>query len=798
MIKSIVIPLFFLLLSGAASFAQSSQSVIKGKVSNIKGEPLAYAVVALIEQSSGFVVQSCSVSESGTFKMTTKKRGKYTISTNLIGHKTSKIEDVILDSHQDNSYNFVLDEDVIQMKGVEILALSENEKMSRLAYNVEILDVKKYKNTSMNLSNVLDRASGVKIRDNGGLGADVSISVNGFSGRHIKMFIDGVPMEGMGSAFGANNIPANLAKRIEVYKGVVPIWLGGDALGGAINIVTDRSIGTRVNASYSYGSFNTHKSNLSAEHTTKSGIYSALNIYQNYSDNNYKVDARILDLETGQYSEQTQVVRRFHGQYDNQTAIAKVGVVNKSFADKLIFGFTYGDVYKETQNASDMHFVYGERYTTSQTLMPAINYEKKVDVLNGLTFSLNGNYNYGSSFASDAATRNYNWLGEYKEKSPNASPGELSYMKYNYKNNNAAGNFNVGFYPADNHAIFFSSTLTSFSRKGYDEVNPSERDDDAQVSVKNTSGLSYKYDYKGVWNTSIFAKNYMNHMKGYMDPDGDEGPLEYDNYSGTNSYWGGGLATTLFLTTATQLKLSYEHTYRLPTSRELFGSGDGLESGSNRLKPESSDNINLGVSVMLVNNETNKLFVDGSIYYRNTQDYIRRTINQTQGIASSANEGEVVGYGIDFSTRYDYKDLFFIGGNFSYQDIRNMAFYQSGTTIESTIYQDRVPNEPYLYGNADIGVNVHNFIKRGALLNIHYMMNYIHSFYFDWPSYGGITIPDQISHDIYVSYNLGQNHSNYTFTVECRNILDEKLYDNYSLQKPGRAFSLKLSYSFNK
>lgn len=77
-------------------------------------------------------------------------------------------------------------------------------------------------------------------------------------------------MEGMSSAFGLNNIPAGLARRVEVYKGVVPVELGGDALGGAINIVTDNRRRTRVNASYSFGSFNTHKSNV---YRTKASTY---------------------------------------------------------------------------------------------------------------------------------------------------------------------------------------------------------------------------------------------------------------------------------------------------------------------------------------------------------------------------------------------------------------------------------------------------------------------------------------------------------------------------------------------
>src|SRR5699024_12187845 len=102
-----------------------------------------------------------------------------------------------------------------------------------------ILDARALHNTTMDLSQALDQISGIKIRKSGGVGSNTSISLNGFSGRHIKFFLDGIPMEGYGPAFQMNNIPVNMAKRIEVYKGVVPIRFGSDALGGAINIVTN-------------------------------------------------------------------------------------------------------------------------------------------------------------------------------------------------------------------------------------------------------------------------------------------------------------------------------------------------------------------------------------------------------------------------------------------------------------------------------------------------------------------------------------------------------------------------------
>lgn len=43
--------------------------------------------------------------------------------------------------------------------------------------------------------------------------------LDGFSGKHVKIFIDGVPQEGVGSSFGLNNIPVNLQIGLKCIKG---------------------------------------------------------------------------------------------------------------------------------------------------------------------------------------------------------------------------------------------------------------------------------------------------------------------------------------------------------------------------------------------------------------------------------------------------------------------------------------------------------------------------------------------------------------------------------------------------
>ena len=62
-----------------------------------------------------------------------------------------------------------------------------------------------------------------------------------------------MPQEGVGSSFGLNNIPVNFAERIEIYKGVVPVGFGTDAIGGVINIITKKKRDRWfLDASYSY------------------------------------------------------------------------------------------------------------------------------------------------------------------------------------------------------------------------------------------------------------------------------------------------------------------------------------------------------------------------------------------------------------------------------------------------------------------------------------------------------------------------------------------------------------------
>jgi len=686
------------------------------------------------------------------------------------------------------------------LKEVTVSGKTEAEKVRQQSYNVVAVDAKKLYNTAMDVSQVLNKVAGVRVRESGGTGADLNFSLNGFTGQQVKFFVDGMPMDNFGSSFQLNNIPINFAERIEVYKGVVPVWLGGDALGGAVNIVTNTAPRTYLDISYSYGSFNTHKSSINAGIISKSGLTLQVNAYQNYSDNNYKVNVDVADLETGVYTPMR--VRRFHDRYHNEAIVANIGVVGKKYADQLLLGIMLGRNHADIQTGNRMYDVFGGRTRSGSIIQPTLKYTKTSLFVKGLDLRISGMYNPGEERSVDTLFRMYNWLGQWQYKDPNnpSTPGgEFSRMDYRYKNNNGIGNFNLSYQLNDHHSFVLSNVATTFNRTGVNKFDPdNEADKQPKKTFKNIAGLGYKFDYNERWSTSIFLKNYHQGSKSSILADG-----EYYHQSGSVDQWGYGIASTYFILPALQAKVSYEKAYRLPNNDELFGDVINL-TGNPDLKPESSDNINIGLNYNFYVNKIHHFVVDGNFIFRNAKDYIR---NQLQGVSFTGrqlmmpvNTRNVTNRGVDADVRYTFKELLTAGVNVTYQNLRNNTRIEPGSTVQSQVYKDRIPNMPYFFGNANAALTLRNVIWKDTRLSIGYNILFVEKFYLRWPSQGAkdskYIVPQQVSHDMNIVYSL--KNGKYNVGAGVLNMFDKTLYDNFSLQKPGRAFNVKLRYFFVK
>ena len=136
----------------------------------------------------------------------------------------------------------------------------------------------------------MNRTTGIKVREEGGVGSDFDLSINGLSGNSVRYFLDGMPLDTKGSGVSLANLPINIIDRIEIYKGVVPASLGTDALGGTINIITKQEKKDYLDVSYGIGSFHTHKADLNAQFVEKkTGLIVRPTVGINYSKNDYRM-----------------------------------------------------------------------------------------------------------------------------------------------------------------------------------------------------------------------------------------------------------------------------------------------------------------------------------------------------------------------------------------------------------------------------------------------------------------------------------------------------------------------------
>ena len=92
------------------------------------------------------------------------------------------------------------------------------------------------------LSDALQRVGGLQVSSPVGTGDNVSI--DGLDGKYVKILIDGRPVNGtVNSRVDISRLPISLAdiEKIEIVRGPMSALYGSDAMGGVVNIITQRA-----------------------------------------------------------------------------------------------------------------------------------------------------------------------------------------------------------------------------------------------------------------------------------------------------------------------------------------------------------------------------------------------------------------------------------------------------------------------------------------------------------------------------------------------------------------------------
>lgn len=677
----------------------------------------------------------------------------------------------------------------IELEELNVVGKSKIEKLKEGVFNVSAIDIKPLLNTSASLGDIVNRAPGVRIRTEGGKGSDFELSLNGMSGNSIRYFIDGVPLETKGTGFDISNFPTNLIDHIEIYKGVVPAWLGSDALGGAINIVTTGGKENYLDASISGGSFHTYQFDGAGRYTTKPGIIIIPSLSIGYSKNDYTVrNARVWSEEDDAYVSRD--MKRFHDKYFSVFTQLEVGVENKSWADFLYLAGGWSQVKKDLQTGAVQSVVYGmaERHTDDWNLQ--LRYRKRHLFTDRLTLNLNASYTADHSCTIDTAYRKYSWDGTWIPTNRNEISGNAKMMRH-YKRPLTIVRTNLDYEFSSSNSLNFNLMINANGNHRYDTYDPSF-ESSKDYFTKTIIGLTYTQSlFEQKMNNTVFVKDYINYVKvGQTDDYWITGSTSIPS-STTKQNLGYGIGTRYSFLEAISLKASYEYTTRLPLARELLGNGTTVYPNL-RLQPEKSHNINVGLFGTLPIGEDLRLTYEADGFYRKVKDYIQAKISEAEGMMQYDNVSNVSMKGCEGQLTFNYGTWLSLLGNVSYQLALDMNKLKSDGKPSAT-YKNKVPNKPWLYSNVDLTLYFENVLGKDDGIRFNYLYQYVHWFFLTWEGYGWLEtksrIPTQNMHTASLTYSWKKGR--YNISVECSNIFDSALYDNFMLQKPGRAFNIK-------
>ncbi|WP_036163405.1 TonB-dependent receptor [Marinilabilia salmonicolor] len=793
--------IFFLQHSFA--LAQVNGGIIEGQIVDEAEMPLFAVSVALGNSGRGTVTDA-----DGKFVLRGVESGHHTLLTSAVGYKRKSVR-VAVPTEAPVQLTIRMEEETLEIDEVRVVGKNQAAMQREKGFAISGVNMQEFELQTVQAGDMLDRTAGVRIRREGGLGSDVQYNINGLSGKSIKIFLNGIPIENYGASFSLSSIPNSMIERIDVYKGVVPAYLGDDALGGAINVITRKRFVNSLNVSYSVGSFNTHQAAADGRfRDERTGFTFNGNAFYNYSDNDYEVWGDKVYTVDEQGKKEYITARRFHDSYQSAGIKADVGFTNVPWADRFMVGGLISEMEKDIQHGMTMEIVYGNRAAAQNTGLLHAEYRKRNFLTDDLEVDLFTSFSRLERRIVDTIPYMYNWqgsrvlnerTGQWYEWSGGAEAGDPTLNED--KEDKWSGRVRMQYLLSDRNKLSFNLLASNFSRRPDDPLRPeSERElIDTRYLSKRVWTLNYEHAALGdKLKATAFFKYYFQNLR-LKDAvrSRNEGltSIELDDDTRDKGY---GVALSYAVHPELKLMASAENALRLPSGSEIFGVVSENIDPAYGLKPERSRNLNLGFDAGPFQLGLHQVGVSTNFFYRDITGMIKRGVpDQFSESTPHVNLDDVRSTGVDVELNYHYqRTLSWVNGASLSNPRFNREFNDEGAKYN--YYGDRLRNEPYFTFNSNVVFRKTDLFKKGSEWSLQYNFSYVHEFYRNWASLGGANkdvIPTQIVHDAGMRYTFpGQK---LTLSTDVRNMFNEQVFDNWALQKPGRAFYAKITYKIN-
>ena len=775
------------------SFAQHSLS---GRVVSEKdGAPVVNAAIYIKKNNVEVFTD-----KNGLYHIKLTQSGKYTIRVSFMGYNT--VEQTV-NIKGESTLNFTLKENIQELNEVVVSASAQKAEINRIRQSpmaVTVVDGEKLRGRSSGIEEILTRTSGIKVRKTGGLGSASRISVHGLEGKRVAVYINGFPLNSPDGSFDINDIPIDVIKYIEVYKGIVPAEYGGDGLGGAINIVTREDECDLVGFTQELASFGTFKTLASAQKLfAKPGILFNVAFFKNKSKNNYMMSWPV--FETNLPASEYRKVRRNNDYYDADFYHVGIGF-RKLYFDKLDLECAF---YRNKKGIQSLNFDSRHAYTKSLNIMPTLDLEKNNFIFKGLDMRNTLVAPIIRSNMTDTATTKTQWdgtvtqaIGETEDNLFNESHNRQFELrnKLNLKYMLGRHSFNL------NDQFVLSDYRPKDERMNeYLGFDPSSF---PSKMISNNIGFSHLYvssdnRFQNSLTMSIYyLKSKIFRTSDALSKDHAEDVAAPKQTSVNKTYYGFSEGVSYEFWKGVRGKISFSHNVRIPDTGELFGNGISIKPSVN-LQPEVGNNLNVGIIIDRRNLcGLTRVQWETNFYYMYMKNMIRLFPADTRSIYT--NLGKTSTLGFDTDIKVDVTPNIYAYFNLTLQDIRDRQKWlndEKGT--DNPTYDKHVPNIPSFYYNYGMEYHVEGLLGKKELSRVYVDVSHVGEFDWGWQM---STLPDQRkkwlipSNDVF-TIGLQQSfwHNNISLSFEVENIFDKENYMEFKMPLQGRTFKMKLRFN---
>lgn len=774
----------------------SAQNILRGKIIDKEtGLPISGAYISIKNTK-----QKTVSDKTGNYQIDILSNGTCLVEVSFVGYK--RVRQVIV-LNGNITKDFFLESSANVLNEVVVKGSSQQAEINRIRQSpmaVTVVDGSKLRGRSSGIEEILTRTSGIKVRKTGGLGSASRISVHGLEGKRVAVYINGFPLNSPDGSFDINDIPIDVIKYIEVYKGIVPAEYGGDGLGGAINIVTREDECDLVGFTQELASFGTSKTLTSAQKLfAKSGILFNVAFFKNKSKNNYTMSWPV--FETNLPVSEYRKVRRNNDYYDAEFYHVGIGF-RKLYFDKLDLECAF---YRNKKGIQSLNFDSRHAYMKGFNIMPTLHIEKDDFIFKGLEMKLSLVIPIIQTSLIDTTTTRRQWdgtitqaMGETEDNLLNESHNRQFELrnKFNLKYTFGQHTFNI------NDQLALSDYRPKDERMNdYLGFDPSSF---PSKMISNNIGLCHLYvSSNHRFQNSLTISIYYLKSKIFRTSDALSKAQMKDasapkQTSVNKTYYGFSEGVSYEFWKGVRGKFSFSHNVRLPDTGELFGNGMSIKPSVNLL-PEIGDNLNVGTIIDTRNvMGLTRVQWETNFYYMYIQNMIRLFPTDIRSIYT--NLGKTSTMGFDTDLKVDVTPNIYTYFNLTLQDIRDRQKWLNDTKgTDNPTYNKHVPNIPSFYFNYGLEYHAENLLGRNELSRIYMDVSHVGEFDWGWQM---STLSDQRkkwiipSNDVF-TIGLQQSfwHNNISLSFEVENIFDKENYMEFKMPLQGRTFKTKLRFN---